>query len=40
VSHAHAVIENDSDLDELRRKVGALWQDRLVSKGLAGRNNG
>ena len=36
VKHAHAVVENDGDLDALRNKVNELWQNRLVSKGLVG----
>ena len=39
VKHAHVVIGNDKDLESLRRKVQELWEDRLVSKGLAGRHN-
>ena len=37
--HADVIVENDGDLEDLRRKVEALWEDRLVSKGLAGRHN-
>ena len=40
VTHAHVVVSNDGDLEELQRKVKALWEDRLVSKGFAGRRNG
>ena len=36
VKHAHAVVENDGDLDDLRNKVKDMWQNRLVSKGLVG----
>ena len=39
VKHAHVIVENDGDLEDLRRKVKALWEHRLVSKGLAGRHN-
>lgn len=39
VKHADIVVENDGDLDDLRRTVEALWEERLVSKGLAGRHN-
>ena len=34
VKHAHVIVENDGDLEELRRKVEELWADRLVAKGL------
>jgi len=37
--HADVIVDNDGDLEDLRRKVEALWEDRLVSKGLAGRHN-
>ena len=37
--HAHAVVENDGNLEELRGKVEALWKDRLVTKGLIGGNS-
>ena len=39
VKYADIVVENDGDLDDLRRKVKALWEDRLVSKDTAGRHN-
>ena len=39
VKYADIVVENDGDLDDLRRKVEALWEDRLVSKDTAGRHN-
>lgn len=39
VKHAHVVVENDGNLEDLRRKVMALWEHRLASKGLAGRHN-
>lgn len=32
--HAHVVINNDGDLGDLRRKIKALWEERIVSKGL------
>ena len=37
--HADVIVNNDGDLEALRRKVEALWEDRLVSKGLAGRHH-
>ena len=40
MKHADLIVDNDADLDGLRRKVEALWEERLVSKGLAGRHNG
>ena len=39
MKHADVIVDNDGDLEDLRRKVEALWEDRLVSKGLAGRQN-
>jgi dephospho-CoA kinase len=39
VKYADIVVENDGDLEDLRRKVKALWEDRLVSKDTAGRHN-
>ena len=39
VKYADVIVENDGDLEELQRKVKALWKDRLVSKGTAGRHN-
>ena len=36
VKHAHAVVENDGGLEDLRNTVKELWQNRLVSKGLVG----
>jgi len=37
--NADVIVENDGGLEDLQRKVEALWEDRLVSKGLAGRHN-
>jgi len=37
--YADVIVNNDGDLEDLRRTVEALWEDRLVSKGLAGRRN-
>lgn len=37
--YADAIVNNDGGLDDLRNKVEDLWKDRLVSKGLAGRQN-
>ena len=37
--YADVIVDNDGDLEVLRSKVEALWEDRLVSKGLAGRHN-
>jgi dephospho-CoA kinase len=39
VQHADIVVDNDGSLEELRRKVQALWEDRLASKGPVGRHN-
>ncbi|MDA0987705.1 MAG: dephospho-CoA kinase [Chloroflexi bacterium] len=39
VKHADVIVENNGDLEGLRRKVETLWEDRLVSKGLAGKHN-
>jgi dephospho-CoA kinase len=39
VKHAHVIVENDGDLEELRRRVKTFWEDRLVSKGRAGRQH-
>ena len=38
--HADVIVENNGDLEALRRKVEGLWEDRLVNRGLAGRHNG
>ena len=40
VKHAHAVVDNDGDIEDLRNKVKELWENRLVSKGLVGGQNG
>ena len=39
VKHADVIVENDGDLEDLQRKVKALWEDRLVTKGTAGIHN-
>ena len=39
VKHAHAVVDNDGDIEDLRNKVKELWENRLVSKGLVGGQN-
>lgn len=39
VKHADVIVENNGDLEDLRRKVEAFWEDHLVSKGLAGKHN-
>lgn len=37
--YADVIVNNDGGLDDLRNKVEGLWKDRLVSKGLTGRQN-
>ena len=39
VKHADVIVENDGDLEDLQSRVKALWEDRLVSRGLVGRHN-
>ncbi|MBF8266841.1 MAG: dephospho-CoA kinase [Dehalococcoidia bacterium] len=40
VKHAHVIIENDGDLEELRRKVRAVWKERLAGRNTAARHHG
>ena len=40
IKHAHVVINNDGNLEDLQRQVKALWEERIVGKGLAGGQNG
>ena len=39
VKHADVIVENDGDLEDLQSRVKALWEDRLVTKGIAERHN-
>ena len=39
VEHADVVVANEGDLQELQRKVGELWEERLAGDGPAGRSN-
>jgi len=39
VKHADVVVDNDGNLDDLRRKVESLWKDHIASNGVVGRNN-
>ena len=32
VKHAHVIVENDGDLEELRSKVAALWKEHLAGR--------
>ena len=40
VKHAHLVIENDGDLDDLSRKVSAAWEESLIGRDMAEKRNG